>query len=352
MFNELCLDSAAIISMQNGLIYIGYGAYQKFHSYDLLDSHKPAFFLPDFFLSSNHPWIQYENGCEISITDLLGLLEDIPDSGGIDWKIEHKDLFQKAFNDLKIDFKDRRLEKAVPYVFAYASEKMTHLLLVRSLKKALSIIKEYPGYLYGHWDGDHGFLGVSPEILFQYSQNRPNTLVTMALAGTQKDKENQIEFMEDEKKLKEHCVVIEGIVQSLQDLGSITIGNTEVLKLPTLNHLLTRIEVDLDYPLDFMSAVRSLHPTPALGAFPRPSGKLWLENYQKKLDRGNYGAPFGFQLGAGKLSCCLVAIRQVQWNALGMRIGAGCGIVEKSQFHQEWNEIQLKIQAIRNTLAL
>ncbi len=350
--NDSWLDSACIVSLKNGFIYIGYGAFQKFESYDQVDPQKPAFYIPDFFLQESLPWIQYELWSELSTAEFKKVFKEDYQYEEIHWDIGHADLFSAAFRELQEEFSNNRLDKAVPYIFAYASEKMSRDRLKRSLNKALSVIERYPSYLYAHWNGDHGFLGVTPEILFQHCQKTPQILYTMALAGTQKEKGNQNEFEENEKELMEHRLVIDGISQTLQHIGNIRVGQTEVLQLPSLKHLLTQIELDLNSPFDFTSIVQFVHPTPALGAFPRQAGKVWLENYQSQLDRQNYGAPFGIQFGAKGLSFCLVAIRQVQWNEQGMRIGAGCGIIRKSLFSQEWDEIQLKIRAIRNTLAL
>lgn len=350
--NDIWLDSAAIISQKNGLIYIGYGSSKRAQFQDQLDPQKPVFFIPDFFLSSPFPWVQYDNQCELSIMELDKELDEQIELEEIIWDIQQEDLFNEAFHDLQEAFAVGKLEKAVPYVFAYTSQKMSKSRLIRSLKNALAYIQNYPGYLYGCWDDNNGFLGVTPEVLFQPSQDKRNTLHTMALAGTQKSNDSQVEFETNEKELKEHQLVIRGIAETLQHLGKITIGDTSVLKLPTLKHLMTPIELELNQPFDFASIVQNMHPTPALGAFPRKPGKVWLENYQSKLDRKNYGAPFGIQFGSIGLSICLVAIRQVQWNEQGMRIGAGCGIIKNSQLKYEREEVQLKIRAIRNLLAL
>ena len=83
------------------------------------------------------------------------------------------------------------------------------------------------------------------------------------------------------------------------------------------------IELTLYERFHFDELVRRLHPTPALGAFPFNEGKKWLEAFEMHTPRQFYGAPVGFHHPGLGLSPCFVAIRNVQWNSSGMRIGAG-----------------------------
>ncbi|MFI5343248.1 MAG: chorismate-binding protein [Chlamydiales bacterium] len=349
--NDHC---GSLISLENGTIFLGQGSYKRAPKLDHLDPRKPAFYLPDFFLRTASPWIQYDSWQELSIKEFQVYLEgdQVESIEPLDWHIDHEDLFQEAFAELQQAFREGRLEKGVPYAFASTSDKMSWKRLRYALKHAVSYIQSYPGYLYGHWEGQSGFLGVTPEILFRHHQEQPSLLWTMALAGTRKENDCPEEFEKNEKEHREHQLVIEGISKDLQRMGKVIPGKTSVLNLPTLKHLLTPIEVHLDQPFHFESAVVSMHPTPALGAFPRQEGWRWLESVQKKLDRQHYGAPFGFCFGSRGLSFCVVAIRQVQWSASGMRIPAGCGVIKSSILQKEWDEVQLKIRAIRNLLAL
>lgn len=350
--DDLFEHSVSLAGYPKGRILLGYGPTQKFQFFHQLNPKKPAFYIPDFFLRTPLPWVQHEHYAEIPISELNSLLDQEACFEEIHWKIGHQNLFYAACEELQKKIKEKLLSKAVPYVFAYTQQKMHTQRLINSIKRALSIIGNYSGHLYGHWDMHHGFLGVTPEILFYHSRSQPRVVQTMALAGTQKKQNNQNDFLCNEKERHEHQLVLNGIEESLKPIGHIKAKTTEVLKLPTLNHLFTPIEVSLHIPFFFPAIVEVMHPTPALGAFPKQSGMRWLMDYQAKLDRLNYGAPFGFYDELKGISLCLVAIRQVQWNSAGMRIGAGCGIVEKSVVNHEWEEIQLKIRAIRNMLAL
>lgn len=348
------METGALITLQNGTIILGHGSYKRCQTLDQLDPDQPAFYVSDFFLRTESPWVQYDAWLELSAQEFQASLNcgQAEVLKSIDWKVEHEDLFREAFAELQEAFNERKLEKGVPYACAYTSTAMSLDRLNNSLKNGLSYIQNYPGYLYGHWEGKSGFLGVTPEILFWHDQKQPSIVQTMALAGTRRDQDCSKEFEKDEKEHREHQLVIEGISKDLQQLGKVTPGKTSVLNLPTLKHLLTPLQVHLNQPFHFELAVRTMHPTPALGAFPRSEGWKWLESLQEKLDRQHYGAPFGFYFGSRGISFCLVAIRQVQWSTGGMRIFAGCGVIKSSVLQREWEEVQLKMRAIRNLFAL
>ena len=174
----------------------------------------------------------------------------------------------------------------------------------------------------------------------------------MAVAGTCPLSRSLELFMKDEKEKLEHELVVKGIAESLRPLGTVNVGEMGILQLPMLAHLKTAIDLDLRASFDFAKLVSVLHPTPALGAFPSDAGKAWLRNFELHTPRGFYGAPVGYKYPQRGKSLCFVAIRNVQWDGSGMRIGAGCGVVAGSSFDRELGEIQLKIASIRNLLHL
>ena len=92
---------------------------------------------------------------------------------------------------------------------------------------------------------------------------------------------------------------------------------------------------------------RRLHPTPALGAYPRgEAGTSWLASLDPAGERRRFGAPFGLRWpsGAGR---CVVAIRGLQYHHGRLEIWAGCGVVPQSRYEDEWQEVLDKIQSVR-----
>ena len=349
---SLFLQSGALMSISPTTVLIGWGETRTFHHIHEAEE-KPAFYVCDFFLSTPL-WVQYPYTMEISHQDLLAFMTSSSSLSACEWTLSGIDSFQQGFTNLQHLFQQGKLKKAVPYLFAQTPSKMTDSRLKQSLRKAFSFKQSRVGYVYGHWNASlsSGILGVTPELLFTHSQMDPKKVNTMALAGTCASNKNKELFKCDKKERHEHQLVVEGIYQSLSHLGKVQCQDMEVLEFPHLTHLMTPIQVELDESFSFEKCVQALHPTPALGAFPIEMGKKWLLNYNQSLPRYDYGAPIGVHDPKKGLSQCLVAIRNVRWNENGMRIGAGCGVVQQSVMEKEIQEIELKVKAIRDALEI
>lgn len=340
---ESFLERGAIISLKKDLFLIAWGESTQYETEAQLNPTLPAFYFPDFFLESPTPWFQYQHHAELNLFELLDLLPSLKmEKAG--WQLGHQEEFRKAFDHFQ---EPKILEKVVPYSFAYTAEKMTSARLANSLRSALLNVQAYEGHLYGQWEGFQGFLGVTPEILFTYRRENPTILTTMALAGTLKPSST---LFLSEKLVLEHQLVVKFLTQTLNTLGKVRQFPIRYLHLAHLTHLMTPMEVELKHPFQFIPLVRQLHPTPALGTFPREKDLRWLRAYARKIPRYVFGAPIGVLWRP--LAACYVAIRQVQWDARGMRMGAGCGIVKQSRYVEEWEELELKISAIKGVLDL
>ncbi len=182
----------------------------------------------------------------------------------------------------------------------------------------------------------------------------------MALAGTRRDRDREAlgSLKSDPKEMREHGLVIDGISESLEGLGLLLQFPTEELPLPGLSHLKTRLELRAEQDLSFDELVRRLHPTPALGAYPREAGKAWLSRLDQKspIRRRRFGAPFGARYGElhaselGGTGKCVVAIRGLQWRDNELCLPVGCGVIAESQLEREWQELQGKIRAVKGIL--
>jgi menaquinone-specific isochorismate synthase len=245
-------------------------------------------------------------------------------------------------------FSSGELQKAVPYIFESTPHTMTRPQLLLSLKCLLNYIIKYPAYVYGFWGGSKGILGATPEILFRLKEK--NLLETIACAGTAKPED--VETMLSTKNRHEHQLVVDGLTTSLTPYGKMQIHPIVPLALPGITHLTTPISIALNSKPDFIHLVETLHPTPALGAYPRHAGMKWLRTYARKIRRLRFGAPAGYFNPTSEENCCCVSIRNVQWDAQQMRIGAGCGVVQASCARAEWEEICLKLFATKEMLCL
>lgn len=348
-------------------LWVGWGRVTRLALEESQTLERPAFYAPDFFLEDPRPLWVFESGMRISKANFLNLLERAqssfqksaltPNPGSGSAQVDPR--FAEVFHDLKQKISQGELRKGVPYIFhrvELGQKAGDRLQLLLQLLRNTSVA---PLSVYGVWDQSEGILGATPEALFTQNQSQYET---MALAGTQVRGAQTGSILNDPKEREEHQIVVEGIVKSLENefgenLLRLEVGDLGLLELPNLTHLRTLIQFQLrPEPGQFGRLVRALHPTPALGAFPKSTGLSWLAEVEKKIPRRRFGAPFGLLSaqspldpadGAGLDSFCLVAIRNLQWDSAGAWIGAGCGVVQASQLEREWNEIQGKLRSVR-----
>lgn len=334
------LNCGSLIGLAENKILIGWGA----RRWSALPCAEAAvnFFAPDFFLKAGLPWFVHTHHAIISIESLKHLAVEKTSQGSFDWQLSEFSNFKEQFDSLQRLIGEGFLSKGVPYAFAKTKLSSWKDVLANMLSSVLTYTSKFPAYAYGFWNEEEGIVGASPELLFDLSDK----LTTMALAGTSKNES----ALFSEKLVQEHRFVIEGICSALKDYGCLEVGETRRLYLKNLCHLATPIEVALKQKGVFYELVQALHPTPALGAFPKLEGMKWLERCHTKLHRKRFGAPIGYL--SGNKGRCLVAIRNVQWDKQGMMIGAGCGVVKASNLEEEWQEIELKIEATKDLLGL
>ncbi len=295
-----------------------------------------SWYFPDFFLERNPRFFQQEETFNIE----LDLLLSDPQPQKFEWKCYGLEQFKSAFSELT------EIRKAVPYLSYRAQGKIDPVKLIKS---ALIYLKKTPGtHLYGYWSQSEGMIGVTPEILFDCSHG---VLQTAAVAGTT-SKEKSEQLKRDPKLREEHQLVIEGIHTALEPFGNLEVGSTEIHSFGRLAHLVTPITLYMSGSLAFEECASALHPTPALGTFPREAGKQWLKQYATNLPRNRFGAPAGYcNLGSGR-GKCVVAIRNIQWRGDQLEILCGCGITAQSSFEMERDEISLKFEAVKEIFQL
>lgn len=347
MFNEF-LVSGTIIDIDSDFLLLGYG---KRTSMSKAPQKTPFFFMPDFFLTDPKPYCVHEKTLLISKVEFFKFLntyttQEMPK---LAWSHEYTDFFKQQYDDLQRQIQMGEMIKGVPYVLSNSGGPFNKSLLIHCLKNIVHFCLTNPAYLYGFWDSCNGMLGASPEILFDIDYHPKPTLKTIACAGTVSDDSQLIEdLLLDPKLLHEHQIVVDGIVQALMPISTVTELPLQKKKVGSLNHLVTPIRAELYQEIDFSSLVCLLHPTPALGAYPKHTGAAWLRKYQKISDRKRFGAPFAYHCPKSNKTHCIVAIRNIQWDMNAIQIGAGCGVVQGSHYSMEKQEIQWKLQAVKD----
>ncbi len=292
------------------------------------DTHgEVAFYAPDFFLKDPQPWHYYKHHLTLTRQELQALLKPHPLQ--TTWSNPKTAPFEQSISDLS-------LKKVVPYAATTSSTRP-------DLAHALFNLLNNPNlYIYGFWNPREGILGATPELLFR---RQGDHIQTMACAGTSS---SLGQLLKSSKDRHEHQVVVDDIVQQLSDHGEPEIAPTNEVAFPGLYHLITPIEMHTN--ASFETLIKSLHPTPALGGSPRTEAMNWLVEYDKKIPRGRFGAPFAIK--KGNTETCLVAIRNMQWKESGASIMAGCGVVGESQIENEVRELHLKLYTIKKMLGI
>lgn len=319
-------QEGSILSTASGRLYAAAGP-RKWMS----NPSSFAWFFPDFFLANPAPYFT-QQAIDISQIELSSIHEKLA------WSSGDYEPFTQSWSALEI------LDKVVPYV-AFHSKGVIDPLAV--LKNAMGYHQKTPGTtLYGFWGPDGGMIGVTPELLCSLKGNQ---LQTMACAGTGKKGED---LLTDSKLMAEHDWVIKGITQALDPFGSVTSGKTSVRDFGRLSHLITPMNCDINRDSPFSEVVASLHPTPALGAFPKEKGKSWLQAFNQKVPRGRFGAPVGYFNSTDGEGECYVAIRNLQWSGQLASILCGAGVTRESILENERDEIGAKFKAVREILGL
>ena len=190
------------------------------------------------------------------------------------------------------------------------------------------------------------FVSASPERLFR---REGRAIESEAVAGTRPrgaseadDAELRDELLQSEKDKAEHEHVRVGIRETLGPLCDeleIEEGVSE-MKLASRRHLVSRVRGTLGEGVTDAEVLRALHPTPAVGGYPRAEA---LEEIRalERFDRGWYAGPVGW-IGADRAEFA-VGIRSGLVRRNRLALFSGAGIVAGSVPESEWAEIEQKI---------
>jgi isochorismate synthase len=193
------------------------------------------------------------------------------------------------------------------------------------------------------------WIGASPELLFR---KRGKKIETMALAGTQKKVEGQnlSEYTWGGKEIREHQVVADFIISKLEKLGITGIhrGEMETVEAGQVVHLKTKIEFETEVDKGILA--ETLHPTPAVGGFPRDRALLAIANHE--LHRRNYYAGYIGVHYSDEDSDYIVNLRCMRVFPSHFSLFVGGGINAQSDPESEWQETELKSRTLIDVIAM
>lgn len=195
-------------------------------------------------------------------------------------------------------------------------------------------------------NSDSSFIGSTPERLASFNSQ---FVLTEGLAGStsrgktaSEDAVLEYELLHSKKDIKEHEIVRDAIEENLQVYSNKISHPTspKIKKLSNVQHLFTPITAIIKDGASKTEVLKTLHPTPAVGGFPREEAVSFIKNIEN-FDRGWYAAPIGWINASGNGEF-IVAIRSGLIKNNEVRFFAGCGIVEDSDPEKEWEETNLK----------
>lgn len=190
------------------------------------------------------------------------------------------------------------------------------------------------------------WMGASPELLLQ--SDSLNTVYTRALAGTR----NVLQPGEwDKKNIEEHAFVTEDIVNRIETVtpDSISVAlSRRNLRYGKIEHLCTDITISSHENIDPMAIIAAIHPTPAVGGYPREAAMRNIEIYES-YPRNCYGGHIAIKTSNGIIA--YVILRCVHFDARKWAVYTGSGITSNSVARDEWVETEEKAAPLISLLS-
>ena len=223
-------------------------------------------------------------------------------------------------------------------------------MVVRGLRAA------YPScftYLISGADGT-AFAGASPELLIRrsgahaFSQPMAGSV---ARGGTDAEDERfAAELSSSNKDAVEHRLASRFVVEALRPFSeSVGAREPEVVRFTNIQHLATNVTAELRDPAaDLLTLAAALHPTPAVGGWPRAAADSLIDELEG-MERGWYAGAVGWMDGRGDGELAVALRCGLLWED-GARLYAGVGVMPDSDPARELDETELKFKALLTAL--
>jgi isochorismate synthase len=222
--------------------------------------------------------------------------------------------------------------------------------VVRGLRAA------YPScftYLIAGADGT-AFAGASPELLVRRSAGRAFAQPmagSVARGSTDADDERLArQLIDSSKDANEHRIAAKFVADALGPFSStVAARDPEVVRFTNIQHLATSIQAELHEPAaDALTLAAALHPTPAVGGWPREAADVLIDELEG-MDRGWYAGAVGWIDGRGDGELAVALRCGLLWED-GARLFAGVGVMPDSDPARELEETELKFKALLTAL--
>lgn len=200
-----------------------------------------------------------------------------------------------------------------------------------------------------------GFVGASPELLVSrvgdVVRAHPMAGTTPRTGDPEADQRRAGELLSSTKNRVEHQITIDAVHETLLPWCSYLDAEPapSVVTAGPVQHLATLVEGRLSRPApSVLELVAALHPTPAVGGWPRAEARA-LQRELEAADRGRYAGPVGWVDASGN-GAWAVGIRAAEIDGTTARVFAGVGVVADSDPLAELEETRAKAQAVLGAL--
>ena len=254
-----------------------------------------------------------------------------------------KKKFSNSINEIKRKIKSKKVSKVViSNIISFDIEQRPSFVpLLENLTKNYSNCSVF----YKKFNDSQIIIGATPELIIKKTKNE---LQTNALAGS-KPIENKDELLSDSKIIEEHDIVVKGIIDNLKSFNlKSTTDNKNIFELKNISHIITKINSKVDDRINPLDILDSLVPTPALCGYPKKESLKMINNLED-YGRGRYAGPIGW-INLDMNCEFYAAIRTAYFNKNKLYFYGGAGIVINSNAEQEWDEIERKINAIKEII--
>ncbi|MGH2616894.1 MAG: isochorismate synthase [Thermomicrobiales bacterium] len=199
------------------------------------------------------------------------------------------------------------------------------------------------------------FIGATPERLVRLEDGRVDVTCLAGSIGVGRSLQEQAllaaRLLDSAKDREEHEIVVRSTMRALEEMCEDVTrlsGTPRVVAARTVQHLETPISARLCSAGQILDLVERLHPTPAVGGYPRDIALTVIRELEE-IDRGWYAGPFGWTTpdGSGEFA---VAIRSALLSGRTASLFAGCGIMADSDPAAEYEETRLKLRPMLTAL--
>ena len=195
-----------------------------------------------------------------------------------------------------------------------------------------------------------GFCGASPELLVSRIDDvvraHPMAGTTPRTGDPDVDSQEAAALLASTKNRNEHQITIDQVLDTLLPWSSYVDAEPapSVVGAGSVQHLASMVEGRLSHPApSVLELVAALHPTPAVGGWPREQALEMIAELEPH-SRGRFAGPVGWVDNAGN-GAWAVGIRSVSLDAAEAELWGGVGVVADSDPESELDETRAKFAA-------